>query len=464
MSATKSLRRRIFWGFVACAAIIWGAFVVWILHTLLTDGQRSAEDEMTTYAMQILALSEGLAKQPDVTARIVQHVVNIENAPSRFDSKPDPIHVQIWYHDTLIFASANLPETRPQTGFSELNALDALWWTQTVASADASQTVRIWGLSSLTAALRLDRAPIFFLPLLFSLPVLLIPAWYMTRSGLRPLREVVTHIEQRVNNDSRAPLPPTPYEELNPIVDATNGLMQRLDAQLHRERSFAADVAHEMKTPLAIVQANADILAGYPDGQQSRQALSDLRAGITRSDRLVAQLLQLMRLERGADLPQREDLVDLAEFLRSRVGQLEPLARKRDISLVVDAPDQARVHINLTAFAAIVDNLLDNALKYGPQSAEVTVTLAQFAGRVNLRVADAGAGIPVEMRERAFERFERLREIDAEGAGLGLSIVWEAVARLRGSVSFCDAGGSAVEVGFPVRLGGNHRGAARADR
>ena len=451
MSATKSLRRRIFWGFVACAAIIWVAFVVWILHTLFTDGQRGAEEEMTVYAQQILAVSGGLAEQPEATARIVQRVIDIENAATDYDDEPDPIHVQIWHDETLIFTSAELPVPRPDTGFAELQALDALWWTQTVSSADGAQTVRIWGLSSLTAALRLDRAPIFFLPLLFSLPVLLIPAWYMTRSGLRPLREVVAHIEQRVNNDSRAPLPPTPYKELNPIVDATNGLMQRLDAQLHRERSFAADVAHEMKTPLAIVQANADILAGNPDAKQHQQALQDLRAGITRSDRLVAQLLQLMRLERGADLPQREDSLDLAEFLRDRVGQLEPLARKRDITLVVDAPDQAHVQINLTAFSAIVDNLLDNALKYGPQSSEVTVTLVHNAGEVSLRVADAGAGIPAEMRERAFERFERLREIDAEGAGLGLSIVREAVARLHGSLSFCDAADSAVQATFPVR-------------
>ena len=450
MSATKSLRRRIFWGFVVCAALIWIAFVTWVIRTVLTDGQQSAEEEMTVYAQQILSLSEHLQRQPYAIARIVGDVVRLENAPTASDDHPDPIHIQIWQADKVIFASAELPTAEPKPGFNEMSALDTVWWTQTVTNDEQNLTVRLWGLSGIAAALRADRIAIFFLPLLFSLPILLLPAWFMTRSGLKPLRDVVVEIEERVTSDSRAPLSDTPYAELNPIVDATNGLMERLNVQLHRERAFAADIAHEMKTPLAIVQANVDILAGAPNPGQREQALADLKAGITRSDRLVAQLLDLMRMERGEDLMARIDAIDLAEFVRNRVGQLEPLARKRNVHLIVEAPDTAPAHINLTAFAAVVDNLLDNAIKYGPEASDVAVTLAIQSDTAQLCVQDRGRGIPIHLQDQVFERFERLDEADTNGAGLGLSIVREAVLRLNGRLEVVRTAGFAMQVTFPI--------------
>jgi len=225
-----------------------------------------------------------------------------------------------------------------------------------------------------------------------------------------------------------------------------------------RERDLVAEVAHELKTPLAIVQTNQGILQRSKDEERRAAALQDIGAGVERSNHLVQQLLGLARLEKELGSHSRQRDIDLAEFVRLRLAHAESLANARSVSLDLDAPEALPATLDVDAFAATLDNLLDNAIKYSPEggSVEVVLGVRPEDGALALEVRDHGPGIPESQRSLAFERFQRLAVQPGvepiDGAGLGLTIVHRAVQRLRGSISLSTtngAGGLTVCVAVP---------------
>jgi signal transduction histidine kinase len=149
-----------------------------------------------------------------------------------------------------------------------------------------------------------------------SLPFVLLPAWLIVRVGLRPLRAVAQALEARGAADL-APLPASPYRELVPVVDAVNNLMRRLSERLAREHEFLADAAHELKTPLSVVQINAHLLESAANADQRHDAGAGLRDGVARATHTVHQLLAFERArQEPTDTPQQH--LDLAA-LRAQV-------------------------------------------------------------------------------------------------------------------------------------------------
>ena len=288
-------------------------------------------------------------------------------------------------------------------------------------------------------------------PLLYGLPLLALPLWLLFRLGFAPLQRIGAQISQRSAQDL-TPLPATPYVELAPLVNAVNSLMARLQQRLDREHEFLADAAHELKTPLAVIQLGAEAL-DQPEPRARDEAHERLRLGVQRATHTVHQLLALARS--GADTLDlskvRHDLVDL---VRERIALASGLAVKRRIELELVAPEQITMWLNRESLCSLVDNLMDNAIKYSPAGGHVTATLAEEGETVTLTVSDAGPGIPPELRERVFERFVRLHGDDGcHGSGLGLTIVERAAAQHGATVELLDgpAGrGLMVKVSFPL--------------
>lgn len=392
----------------------------------------------------------------------IRQVELIEQEPDE-DGEVNDFLIQVWVGDRLLKTRDGFPEIRPtQNEFGDTEHNDETWIRSAVVNADEDVAIVLWSDSSTAASLSSTDVFFLFTPLFFSLPILLLPAWFMTRFGLRPLGDVVTEISERVDSGELSSLSQTRYRELNPIIDAVNRLMKRLDGQLKRERGFVADVAHELKTPMAIMQSNVGIINTSVDEERKATAVNDLSAGIDRGNHLISQLLRMARMEQGSDSQVIKRDIDLAEFLRERVIQAEPLASSRSISLEVNAPASCNLNLDADAVAAVIDNLLDNAIKYSPATGAVTVSLdcESVAGRVVLRFMDQGEGISADSRDRVFSRFERLADggvnEDIQGAGLGLSIVTQALTRLEGSITL-DAGdngrGLAAVVTLPAKQG-----------
>lgn len=289
--------------------------------------------------------------------------------------------------------------------------------------------------------------------LLIAFPFVLLPIWIAVRQGLRPLRQLSQRLALRRDNDLSALDIDLRYAELQPVVAAFNELLAKLRDKVARERAFVQDAAHELRTPMAVIAAQAHVLARAASEAERHQAEGALEQAIQRASHLAQQLLALASLDdtRGASAQR----IDLAHLLQTMLAQAMPLAQQRGIELSLDAPDSLSLETDLPALQSIVMNLLDNALRYGHTGGQIAVTLQAESGQATITVADDGPGIPEAERARIFDRFVRGTAPDSVGTGLGLAIVKQAVQRLRGSVQI-DAGLGGRGVAFVVQMPADH--------
>ncbi|CAB3720349.1 ATP-binding protein [Trinickia soli] len=289
-------------------------------------------------------------------------------------------------------------------------------------------------------------------PLIVLLPFLGVAVWGIVGRGLAPLARVTRALDAR-RPDALDPLPDARLPlEVRPLVRALNGLLARLSAALDTQRAFVADAAHELRTPLAAVQIQSQLVARAQDADARREALADLQAGITRATRLAEQLLALARAEPDANAAKEE--VDLRALLADCVAAHAPLAERGGIDLGFEHAQPATVTADADSLRVMFGNLLDNAIKYTPAGGRVDVTLSAGPdGRgACVQIADSGPGIPAEERARVFDRFYRDAQArvrtDVSGSGLGLAIVKRVAAQHGAEVELGDAplGGLLVTV------------------
>lgn len=285
---------------------------------------------------------------------------------------------------------------------------------------------------------------------LIALPFLLIPVWLAVVRGLRPLRQLSSRIAARAMDDL-SPIGVAPkYAELKPMVAALDDLLGKLNATLRRERAFVQDAAHELRTPMAVISVQAHALAKASSDIDREEAQRNLQAALERAAHLTHQLLALARLDTG-HAPEATE-VDLAQLVRQTLASFAPMAMGRHIELALEAPDKLTRRIDIQAFQSLVNNLVDNAIRYGHDYGRVTVELRQGEAELILGVSDDGPGIPEAYRARIFDRFFRGDGHDVPGTGLGLTIVREAAARLSGKVDLAvgsNGRGCCFRVVFP---------------
>ena len=288
------------------------------------------------------------------------------------------------------------------------------------------------------------------LAMLFPEILLIIAATFMMRSGVRrglasiqPLRE---ELVRRTHTDlSQLPLQNIP-EEISPIFIEVNELLARLSEALDVKRRFIADASHQLRTPIAALQAEAEVALRSSNPTES---LNKIVAATRRIAHLSHQLLILNRIE--PQQKQLPEIVDLAESTKNAAENLMPLAMQRNIDLGFEL-STAKVLGDPVWLEELACNLIDNALRYTPPEGIVTVRCKSAAGQIIWEVEDSGPGIPVLNRERIFERFYRLDTTGVDGCGLGLSIVREIAHNHCASITIEDGqnlGGALFRVIFP---------------
>jgi two-component system OmpR family sensor kinase len=239
--------------------------------------------------------------------------------------------------------------------------------------------------------------------------------------SLRPLE----NMHRELNQHDVAGLQPVSTRELPreiaPLAEALNQLLTRLDNLLVNQRQFLADAAHELNTPLAAVKLQAQLVRRAPETDRV-SALDELDRGIARTSHLVSQLLLLARLEPDARQPQ-PSLVQLDELVRGSVVSFAARATDQRIDLGLISADPACVWGDGQALRALLDNLVDNALRYAGEGARVDLALRVVGNQAVVEVMDNGPGIAPMDRERVQERFVRLDQGHSTGSGLGLAIV-----------------------------------------
>lgn len=295
-------------------------------------------------------------------------------------------------------------------------------------------------------------------PLVLLLPLLGMAIWIIVGRGLMPLQRVTRALDTRHPEalehlpDNRLP------EEVVPVVRALNALLDRLATALDTQKAFVADAAHELRTPLAAVQIQSQLVARAKDDESRKEALDDLQAGITRATRLAEQLLALARSEpdgKSATTP-----VDLHALLDECVGGSVLVAQQRGVDLGIEASEPATVMADANALRVMFNNLIDNATKYTPDGGRVDVCLRVEDGNPIVEISDNGPGIPAEERERVFDRFYRVgasanrARTDVAGSGLGLAIVRRIAEQHGAMVSLAESksGGLLISIQFKSAL------------
>jgi two-component system sensor histidine kinase QseC len=290
----------------------------------------------------------------------------------------------------------------------------------------------------------------YLLPLLIAFPLVLLPLWLAVHRGLRPLRQLVQRVSQRASDDFSPLDMHLPYVDLQPLVQAMDDLLAKSRDGIARERAIVQDAAHELRTPLAVVAAQAHALSRAEDPAAVHVARAALEAAVLRASHLVHQLLTLARLENRRN--DHKEAVDLVAEARTILIAASAQAEQRDVEVALESPDRLVVELDRTAFHSVLENLLRNALAYGDEHGRVVVSLkTTAAGAVVLSVADNGPGITPEDQAHLFDRFHRGRHVCAPGAGLGLAIVKQAVNRLGGSIDIT-SGLDNRGIGFQVTL------------
>jgi len=283
--------------------------------------------------------------------------------------------------------------------------------------------------------------------LIFPIAVLLV--WFGLARGISPLNALQQTIRERKPEDLSALETKDTPEELLPLISALNDQLQKLEASLATQKRFIADAAHQLKTPLAGMRMQAEMLMREKDKEQIQLSLEQLTLGSERATRLVNQMLAMARAESHA--LSQHSILNLVEVAKNVVTDFYMDALSKEIDLGFEAPDHAiYIRGHEIMLGEMIKNLVDNAIRYTPLKGTITVrvddSLQQEA--IVVEVEDTGGGVPESERAMVFDRFYRVLGTQVDGSGLGLSIVKETATQHGATVSIHNNPKS-TKPGFP---------------
>jgi len=435
----RSLRRRLlFWllpaaflaGIVSSIGTYWGAFIE--LGDLLND-------QMKYLARHISVSDDGKTMIP------TPHAVHKQY----YDDKADEILLEIWQNNQRQFTSddqLNLPIPE-QPGLHDVTLNQQTWHTFTeqrgnklirIAQAQDSRWEALAGLS------------VHLLwPVLSLLPLLALFLWFGIGYGLRPLKYIINELARRDAESMEPVTLESLPDELKPLGTELNRMLTRLEMAFSMQKHFIADAAHELRTPLMALSIQAEIAQQASDDEERKQSLLTLQSGVSRLSHLVQQLLTLARLEPENET--RHQPVELQALCKSTIVDHLKLAEMNDIDIGLLSHRQVEIMGNPDTLRILLNNLVDNAVRYTPRHGRVDLSVEMSPDNVILEVLDSGPGIPVEERARVMERFCRGSNQDIPGSGLGLSIVSQIAQQHGATVQLTEGangGGLCVKVFF----------------
>jgi two-component system, OmpR family, sensor histidine kinase QseC len=377
-----------------------------------------------------------------------------ELLPSDYTNK---YQLQVWDNQGhLVLHTANkttiLPLYNQPIGFSDKVINDVIWRIFTIKNSYGNLRIVVAEKYDIRTELahRIAQDDVYIMLLTYPLSGLLI--WLIIGKGLGSIKSVANEVSHRAPSHLAPVSTATVPIEIRPLVDELNHLFQRLQEAFDREKRFAGDAAHELRTPLAALKTQAEVALKTADFAEQRKILQNVVVGVDRCAHVVQQLLVLSRLVPEASALEGVVEFDLSKLAAEIIAQIGHLALEKylDIELIAEAP--AYIVGNPTAIGILIRNLVDNAIRYIPKKSTIDVVVENKVNGALLIVTDNGPGIPVELHDRVFERFYRILGNKSTGSGLGLAIVQQ-IAKLHNahlSIGVPDSGqGLKIEVFFP---------------
>ncbi len=425
----RSLARELLALIVGAVALIWLAAA----GVSYVDARHELDELLDAHLTQVASLL--LAQASDRSES-----VDADHAPQlhRYSRR---VAFQLWERGTTLrLHSLNAPDVRlaqRDEGFANVNIAGRRWRVFSAWDPDRRYLVQVAesleGRDETVAKI----ARGVLLPLALALPVLALLIWMAIRRSMKPLRVLNRQIEARApDNLGTVEIGKAPAEVL-PLIGSLNRLFGRVAASIDSERRFTADAAHELRTPLAALRAQAQVALGCTDDAERRRALDNVIAGCDRATHLVTQLLTLARLE-PQDMRIAHAPCELRSILRQNLAELAPAALERNVEVELADGPATTVVGDARLLDVLFRNLTDNAVRYSPANSRVTIRVGSADREACVVIADEGPGIPAAQRASIGRRFQRLAGNDAAGTGLGLSIALR-IAELHGAtIAFDD--------------------------
>ena len=424
----KSIRRQLLLWQIS-ALIVTGLLVSVVTYSLAWNGFNRIRDfglEQIAYTV----LRHGVEYDQDAAEMIDDH--------GQFVS-------QIWNADGSLFYSSmesGGPPRQPP-GLHVLHWSGDEWHVFTMNQTGL--TIQVANTTANRNVMFARSVPWLLIPMSVLVALLGVLIWTAVGRALVPMERVRREISQRDALSLSALDVHGLPEEVAPMVEALNELLARLDTALTGQRRFVADAAHELRTPLTAIKLQTQIAQRSPTQEDRQKTLVELEAGVERASHLVSQLLQMARLEpEGARAV--PTAVRLDELMKEVVGVFSTQAEARNIDLGITEANPISIIGRPESLRILLNNLVDNALRYIPAGGRVDLALAEQGENTVLTVMDNGPGIPREERERVFERFHRLAGTEAPGSGLGLAIAREIATQHHAKIVLDDTPGGGLTV------------------
>jgi two-component system, OmpR family, sensor histidine kinase QseC len=427
-----SLQRRLMLYLLLAAPLVWGL-------ALLVSVQRAQRDVNELFDTELIRL----ARQVQVVVTDNRDGVQpplppVTQAGSTGEADLRDFAIAVWDAQGRLFLSdregGELPRRPHATGFVSEQLHGELWRMYYLQAPAGKWLIAVGQKAYERDELVFDLTVSQILPWLLVLPVLLGVLAWAVRRALAPVLGIAADLRQREAFDLKPLAARDAPAELMPLLKAINAQFARIDALIARERRFTADAAHEMRTPLAVLRAQWDVVRRAKDDADRKEAQARFSAGLDRMDRLVTQMLAMSRVESRAAAghaadPRQE--VNWPAVVEQAISECLPLAGRRRIEFACEWADDPRNALPVLGdpelLTVMLRNLLDNAARYAPAESLVQIRFT----RDRLEVENAGAALePAELAGLG-ERFRRPRGLEESGSGLGISIV-QRIAALHG--------------------------------
>ncbi|MBO9710328.1 MAG: sensor histidine kinase N-terminal domain-containing protein [Caulobacter sp.] len=430
-----------------------GTMMFWTAHDEINkvyDGQLITGANVLRALMSDEIKERGQNTDIDASFEVGDEWLSAEDRKA-FDAYADWRMFRIWKKGRLVLGSDTGPKLPPppsgQKGFQIEHVAGKSWRVFNLPVREADVMIQVGERTSIRAVLVRRILVELAIPLLLVLPASLALIWLALNGGLRALRALVAAIGGRSSRDL-SPLDIDAWPlDLQPLAGSVNDLLFRLQRSYEHERQFIDSAAHQLRTPLAALNLQAQLISQEDDPIERAAQARQLREGVARASELTEQLLTLARLgpQIGRDL-----VADLRAEAATVLAEIAVVAAAKNVALALEgeAPivkgDPALVRL-------ILANLVENAVNHAPPGTEVQVLLSADRRMGWVSVADQGPGIAPTERDRVFQRFYRGPDARGSGSGLGLAIVEEAARVLGGLVTLDDRDDG--EAGLEARLG-----------
>jgi len=364
------------------------------------------------------------------------------------------ISFQIWQDDKLIFRTSNAPLDKfsINSGYSDRVYEDKKW--RIFSTRKIHQNIEYTVITADEYDIRNELVNYVVLkatiPLLLVFPLLIILLHFAIKKAVTPLKTMANTVAEKDAMDFSAVQMENVPKEVEAIIISLNCLMQRLKVAFDKERRFTMNAAHELRTPIAALQVQAQVAKSSLDNhEQLLKALNNILAGTQRSTHLIAQMLTLARLEPEA-IKERFQYQDIAEVIRSSVSEYVPFALEKEIEISFDILSNypCDIYHDPHGIQIMINNLIQNAIRYTPRLGEVNISLECDQESCKIEISDSGPGIHEAEMKKVLERYYRTTQ-NQNGCGLGLSIVKQIVDIHLGTLKLYNNNGLLVSISIP---------------